>query len=278
MDKLFEKSLNSDDWYFIHYASNGFYNEAFPAPKISCIQVYNYKTQEKYFFGISDYLAENSLEDAEKLMLENFSTFLRKRANICFIHWNMQSNGFGFNAVQARAKELGINLPVLNNKRLFDLASYVEYLAGKKLSMKQVLWFNSLLDNEFLEGKTEAEYFEQRKFAEIFNSVHSKITGMAFIAEEVKNETLKTEKPFAEANDGLSKEERRLQSQKIAAAREQMLKDIVNHNKNILKMKESSFEKFIESNEPKYEEEHGLFFFDFGHPLLSILCNWFVNR
>ncbi|OLA95027.1 MAG: hypothetical protein BHW64_00815 [Candidatus Melainabacteria bacterium LEY3_CP_29_8] len=65
----------------------------------------------------------------------------------------MQSEGFGFKAISARAKELGIEFPQIPNENLFDLSSYVAYIAERKITLKQVLWFNNLLDNEFLEGK-----------------------------------------------------------------------------------------------------------------------------
>lgn len=67
-----------------------------------------------------------------------------KIPNVSFIHWGMNNNGFGFKAIQARAKELGVELPTIADGNLFDLSSYVAYIAEKKLSIKQILWFNSL--------------------------------------------------------------------------------------------------------------------------------------
>ena len=275
MDNQFKKYLNSNDWFFIHYASDGFYNGTSPSPKISCILIYNYKNEEAYKFEIADHLDGNSLEEAERLTLEHFSTLFTKKPNICFIHWNMQAEGFGFKAIQARAKEFGIDIPIPDNNRLFDLASYVEYFAGKKLSIKQVLWFNSLLNNKFLDGKTEAEYFKKRKFLEIYNSVHSKILGLAFIVEELRDGTFKTEKPYAESNDGLTKEERREQALKIAQTREQTLKDIVAHNRKMLRKREKTYKYDMEKQETK---EGGFLFFDSEHPILSLFASWFANK
>ena len=275
MDKQFEKYLNSDEWFFIHYASDGFYRGVSPAPRISCILIYNYKNEEAYRFEIADHLEGNSLEDAERLTLEHFSTVFTKRPNICFIHWNMQAEGFGFKALQARAKELGIDIPILDNNRLFDLASYVEYFAGKKLSIKQILWFNSLLDDKFLDGKTEAEFFEKKKFADIHNSVHSKIFGLAFVTEELRDGTLKTEKPYTEPNDGLTKEERRQQALKLAETRDKMINDIYEHNKRIQKHNEEILDK-IEQAENEIDE--GIFFYDSAHPIISLFASWFANK
>ena len=77
-------------------------------------------------------------------------------------------------------------------------------------------------------------------------------------------------------NDGLTKEERRQMALKIAEAREQMINDIVNHNKRILQKQEEAFEEFLENYEPECEE--GIFFFDFAHPFASLFASWFANR
>lgn len=254
MDKKLQDFLNKNNYFFIHYASDGFYNGSSPAPKISCIVIFNDKTTEKFRFCPVDYLKENSKEEAERLCLNRFKEVIESKPNICFIHWNMNSDGFGFKAISARAKELGIEFPQISNENLFDLSSYVAYIAEKKLSLKQVLWFNSLLDREFLDGKTEAEYSKLGKYEEIFESVNLKTAAFSMIVEEIKHNTLKTEKPFAEPNDGLTKEERRARALKIEAAREEMLQDIVNHNKLVLQKRQKALDKFLEKSNIKAEK------------------------
>ena len=275
MDNKLQKILNSDNCFFIHYASNGFYNGSSPAPKISCIMIWNDKTKEKYKFDIQDHLNGNSLEQAEKETLAHFKTLFVKRPDVCFIHWNMMSNGFGFKAIQARAKEFGIDLPIIDNNNLFDLAAYVEYLVEKKLSIKQALWFNSLLDNHFLDGKTEAEYFNKRKFNEITESVHTKTMGLCYLVEEIKDGTLKTEAPYRN-NDGLTKEERRQQALKLAETREKMINDIYEHNKKVQAHNERVMRQ-MEDIEPEYMEDEGIFYYNSEHPLISLFASWFAN-
>ena len=48
MDKKLEQLINNENTYFIHYASNGFYNDSSPAPKVSCIVLYNLKYDKCY--------------------------------------------------------------------------------------------------------------------------------------------------------------------------------------------------------------------------------------
>jgi len=278
MDNKLQELLNRDDCYFIHYASNGFYNGSSPEPRISCIIIYNLKTDKGYRFFIKDNLNGNTKEQAEKLALESYKLLFDKYPDVCFIHWNMTANGFGFKAIQARAKELNVELPTIPDENLFDLSSYVSYIAEKKLSIKQILWFNSLLyGDDYLDGKTEAEYFNQRKYDEIYNSVNIKVLGFADVVKLIQENKLKIDAPYTN-DDGLTKEERRQQALKISQAREEMLRDMVNHNKQILIRKEQALEEFVENFEPEYEEEHSLFFFDFNHPLISIFANLFANR
>ncbi len=272
MDTKLEQFLNCNDYYFIHYASDGFYNGSSPAPKISCIVIFNDKTTEKFRFCTVVYLKKNSKEDAESLCLKRFKQIIESKPNICFIHWNMDSDGFGFKAISARAKELGIEFPKISNERLFDLSSYVTDIAGKRLTLKQVLWFNNLLDDEFLEGKTEAEYLNYGRYEEIFESVNLKTAALSMIVEEIKHNTLKTEKPFANHNDGLTKEEKREQALKVAQMREQTFKDIAEHNRRILRKREETIERYSE------EQEEGFVFFDSEHPLLSLFATWFGNK
>ena len=278
MDEKLEKMLNDKDCYFIHYSSDGFYNGTSPAPRISCISLFRDGLETKISFSIDRFFGGHSVEYSEKFLLKEFASFIKARPNISFIHWNMDSKGFGFKAIWARAKELGIELSEIKEENLFDLASYIAYISERRLSIKQILWFNSLLDKEYLDGKDEASYFEKKKFCEITASVNLKVVGLYFVVQELKEGTLHVDKPFAEPNDGLTKEERRQQAHKIAEAREQMLKDMVNHNKKLLNGAQQAYEEYIENYEPAVEEEHSLFFFDFGHPFISLFANWFANR
>lgn len=266
MDTKLQKFLKKNNCFYIHYAGSGIYDGSSPVPSISCIAIFNEKTEEAYKFDIKDHLNGNSLEQAEKEMLAHFKTLFEKRPDACFIHWNMLADGFGFNAIQARAGELGINIPIPDKEHLFDLSACVEYLAGKKLSIKQIFWFNSLLNDSYLDGKTEAEYFEQRNFEKIGQSVSSKVIALSLVADEIKNGTLKTEKPFAEANDGLTREERRKEALKLAETRDKMINDIIEHNKRLQ-----------EADETECEEEQ-MMFYDSAHPFISLLCSWFAGR
>ena len=286
MDNKLLDFINRDDCYFIHYASNGFYNGSSPAPKVSCIILYNLKNDKCINFSISEHL-DNDLRDielAESELLADFNLFVNQNSEISFIHWNMTAEGFGFSAIKARADELFVEFPIIKEENLFDLSSYVAYIAEKKLSIKQILWFNSLLiDDDYLDGKTEAEYFDKGLFDKIYYSVDLKVRGFADVVKLIQENKLKTEAPY-QYNDGLTKEERREQALKLAETREKMINDIYEHNRKVQAHNErimahnEKVMKEMENIESEYEEEHRFLFFDFDHPLISMFANWFVNR
>lgn len=273
MDNKLQELLNKDDCYFIHYASNGFYNGSSPAPKISCIVIFNQKNKQGYRFTLKDHLQGHSKEEAERLSLENFKLLFDRYPNVSFIHWNMTAKGFGFKAIQHRAKELGVELPAIPDENLFDLSSYVSFIAEKKLSIKQILWFNSLLyGDDFLDGKIEAEYFDKGKYEEIYNSIELKVKGFAEIVDLIRDNKLKTEPPY-QNNDGLTKEERHREAVKRSQVREQMFQDIMEHNRRVMEHNERT----MEEAEPEYEEEHNLFYYNSEHPIISLFASWFAN-
>ena len=267
MDDKLQDFINSNDCYFIHYASDGFYNGSSPAPKISCIVLYNLKNDILVKFSLSHHLNSDFTHVglAEEEIFSDFYVFLKEHPNISFIHWNMQANGFGFKAIQARADELGFDFPIPDNDHLFDLSSYVAYVAEKKLSIKQVLWFNSLLiGDDFLDGKQEAEYFNKGKFNEIYRSVDLKVRGFADVAKLIQENKLKTEAPY-QYNNGLTKEERRQQALKLAETREKMINDIYEHNERIMAKNEA----FIEERQAN---------FDFVDGIMDFLRLWILFK
>ena len=268
MDSKLKDFLNRDDCFFIHYASNGFYNGSNPAPKISCIAVYNLKNDKGFRFCIKDNMKNNSMEEAERLTLQNFKLLFERYKNVSFIHWNMGENGFGFKAIQARAKELNINLPVLSEDNLFDLSSYVSFLAEKRLSIKQILWFNSLLyGDDYLSGEEEAEYSKKWKYDEILKSAELKVRGLSDVAKLIEEGKLKTEAPY-KADDGLTREEKRKQALKLAQVREKMIEEIYEHNRKVME----------EGEVVECHEKEEVFFFDFAHPIVSWVAGWWGNK
>lgn len=63
MDNKLQDFMNKNNCFFIHYASDGFYSGSAPAPRISCIVIYNPKTGKDYCFYIKDKQAKFNIVD-----------------------------------------------------------------------------------------------------------------------------------------------------------------------------------------------------------------------
>ena len=66
MDNRLENLLKNKKCYFIHYASDGFYNGMTPAQRISCIAIYNKDMDARNVFSIDTYFQSHSVEESEK--------------------------------------------------------------------------------------------------------------------------------------------------------------------------------------------------------------------
>ena len=61
--------IDKDDCFFIHYASDGFYNGSSPAPKISCIAIFSESLKVIRVFSINTYIQSHNIENSEKFLL-----------------------------------------------------------------------------------------------------------------------------------------------------------------------------------------------------------------
>ena len=73
---------------------------------------------------------------------------------------------------------------------------------------------------------------------------------------------------------GLSKEERRRIAVEVAEMRQQMFRDILEHNRRVLKHNEHVLEAISDCE----QEDDMLFFFNSAHPLVSLFATWFANK
>ena len=98
-------------------------------------------------------------------------------------------------------------------------------------------------------------------------SVELKVRGFADVVKLIREDKLKTEAPY-KTNDGLTWEERHEAALKREKMREQMMQDIIEHNREVMDRAE----------ETECTREEGFFFFDFAHPIVSLIANWVGNK
>lgn len=274
------KKLNDTNTWIIHYACNVLYDGLLPVPNIFCIIVGNLSCKYKRKFYIKDYLGEHSLKESEKLLLKKFADFINQNTDKYFVHWNMNSQSFGFNAINARCRELEIEIIDIPNENKIDLSKIVEKLANKKLSLKQALMFNDMLFDDFLNGKEELEAYNKGNYNAVLESVHDKVIGIQMLIEVINENTFKSGFNTAMPKSKYTQTERKQLDKELKKYR----KEIFNNNKAIISKMQQDFEDYknevIDSYEEDLAEENngGIFVFDTGHPILSMFANLFLNR
>lgn len=274
------KKLNNTNTWIIHYACNGLYDNLSPAPNVSCIIISNLSCKFKRKFYVKDYLGEHSLKESEKLLLKKFADFINKNTDKYFVHWNMDSLSFGFNAISARCRELGIEIKNIPNENKIDLSKIVEKLANKKLSLKQALMFNNILFDDFLNGKEELEAYNKGNYNAVLESVHDKVIGIQMLIEIINENSFKFSFKNAISKSKYTQTERKQLDNELKKYRE----EIFNNNKAVISKMQQDFEDYkneiIDSCEEDLAEENngGIFVFDTGHPILSMFANLFLNR
>lgn len=274
------KKLNNTNTWIIHYACNGLYDGLSSAHNISCIIVSNLNCENKRKFYVKDYLGEHSFKESEKLLLKKFADFINQNTDKYFVHWNMNSQSFGFNAINARCRKLEIEIKDIPNENKIDLSKIVEKLANKKLSLKQTLMFKDMLFDDFLNGKDELEAYNKGNYNALLESVHDKVIGIQMLIEVINENSFKSGFNNTMPKSKYTQTERKQLDKELKRYRE----EIFNNNKAVISKMQQDFEDYknevIDSYEEDLAEENngGIFVFDTGHPLLSMFANLFLNR
>lgn len=179
--KFEKKFAGFDDIQIIHYScekigqSKGF-------PRISAISIMNYRSKEQKTFSIH---YENSklnrakkrlsileIESAEKNLLHSFFNFLKKQKNCIWLHWNMTDSNFGFEALEARAKSIGLKPCHIPIEFRYNLK---ENIGGNSKNLKEFIGYH---DTQILDGITEANFYKTQHFFQIHDSCERKVKGI----------------------------------------------------------------------------------------------------
>lgn len=263
------KKLNNNNSWIIHYACSGLYEGYSPAPNISCIIVSNITCDYKRKFFINDYLKENSILNSEKLLLQKFADFINENTDKYFLHWNMSGKSYGFKAIMARCTDLGIEIKDVPDENKIDLSKIVENIANKKLSLKQVLMFNNILYDDFLNGKEELDEYNKGNYGAVLESVLDKVIGIYMLLDIIKEGSLKT--GFNNrVSSKYTKDERKIIDKKL----KQYRKEIFDRNNAAI----AKMGKNLDDSYSSEDEESFLIVYDSEHPILSLFANLFLNK
>lgn len=176
----------------IHYSCQSFYEESGKAPRVTSIAVLNKENNESTIFSLYlsaqltkkdiSNLSEPDLDEVEKHMLDEFSKYVQNHMSYIWLHWNMRSANFGFQAISNRYKILGgteISIPDTNKidlsevfGQLFTYNFETDKPDGKLLNLAER---NRISRRDALVGADEPAAFIKKEYLSLHMSTSRKV-------------------------------------------------------------------------------------------------------
>lgn len=180
----------------IHYSCESWFGVSDRPVAISCIAIVDLDSTNEISFSLTDY-SDADVLGKEKKLLEAFYANIRERNDAIYVHWNMHSADFGFDAIDKRykfltQKEAPYKIPL---ERRFDLDSLISFkfggsfAANPKLTSLAVL--NEFNRRFFLSGQEEAEKFKNKEYGDLRRSTTEKAQLICFLTKRFLNGSLK---------------------------------------------------------------------------------------
>ena len=176
----------------VHYSCESFYDKSGYTPRVTCIGVLNRENNESIVFSIHlqaqilnksiESLSSSDLNLVEKEMLSEFANFVSHHKNHIWVHWNMRSASYGFQAISNRFRILGgdiIEVPDINKVDLSQVFykmytnKFEEHAPnGQLLNLAER---NSISMRDALPGKEEAAAFDGKNYLVLQMSTMRKV-------------------------------------------------------------------------------------------------------
>ena len=195
-----------EKYLIIHYSCESFYNLGGKSPRIASISVRQFNNAQTNNFPIHQYserlnipITDDTYRDIEKELLSDFFAFVDKNLDKIWIHWNMRDSVFGFNAIEQRFMVLGGIPQAIDNDKKIDLGHLFKLLYGgdyiENPHIEKLLELNKFNPKQFLNGKQEAEAFDNSEYVKLSMSTSSKVNLFSTFVTHAINQTLKTRIP-----------------------------------------------------------------------------------
>jgi hypothetical protein len=201
--KLIAESKNV---YSIHYSCESLDDQNTGiTPRIAAICLFHFETKNIKIYSIyteADCAGINVKTDKidydlyEKKMLEKFFEFMKNNSTCTFVHWNMRSIIYGFQALEYRyqkytGKDESLNLldsQLINLNDLLKETYSQEYVQHPR--MKNLMQQNWGLHKDFLTGEEEVKAFQDKEFVKLSFSTACKVKWMYNVVERMKSRKL----------------------------------------------------------------------------------------
>ena len=165
----------------VHYANSGFDDPA--GPRITCIAVLDKQTGQRHTFAPhrvilptrGQVITEDEWDKAEREALSQFYRFVEQCPDVVFIHWNMKSSFFGFEAIADRFQVLGGQPVEIPQNSRFGLSNALWERYGDDYAshprFESAIKNNGIGDAGFLPGGEEVTAWQENQHTIILGSV-----------------------------------------------------------------------------------------------------------
>jgi hypothetical protein len=205
--------------FVIHYACESFnQGQGYASPRITGIALRNLGTGITTSFSIHAEVELSrrrnhdvaSLDAMEHTMLSRFYDFVARNPYATFAHWNMRDEKFGFAALGHRFALLGGAPVLVHESQKLDLSrTFVELFGSDYVArpyLETLAQANGISMSGFLSGRLEADAFIQGQYYNILQSVLSKVTIIAEVAQLAADRALVTDAGWWTLNGGQLRE------------------------------------------------------------------------
>lgn len=212
----------------IHYACLSFTSEnSTKTPNVIAISIRNVKTGSNRIFSLlhsaeklhrDPTLDLNCIEEFEKHMLRSFFRYIKKFPEHDWLHWNMNSDTYGFYALEHRAQTLNITPTVIKDNHKYNLVGILCGIYGDKFSPHKLHTENDIIiygqlstllllnkdisTKDLIPGALEPQKFQNLQWKEISLSVQRKTACIGAIAKQAELDKLHTQASYWRKHGG----------------------------------------------------------------------------
>lgn len=221
MNNIYAEKVNS---YVVHYSCESFYDEdkqAFRTGRVTSIGLRNLEDAQTHYWSIwlsaevkmKEDKIDESLDELEKDVLDNYFNFIKMNSKAHYIHWNMRDVNYGFQALEHRYRVLGGTPISISDDKKFDLARVLVSLYGRNYAshkyvdnngkehhgrMMVLAAMNNVATKDAMEGMQEANAFKEKNYKALHMSTLRKLDMLANFFDRAHANTLKNNGTFRE--------------------------------------------------------------------------------
>jgi len=187
--KVSDLVKDRDSVIIVHYSCESFNKiEDGRSARITSIAVRNLGSGQTKSFSIhlaaeekkiSFDLIQAKYDELEQEILSSFSRYVETNKNYKWLHWNMRDSNYGFPHLMHRGKILGVQIPEIHEKNLFDLAVINIEMFGPNYAQHprliNLMKKNNISDLNMLSGAEEAKAFVSKEYVKLHLSTLRKV-------------------------------------------------------------------------------------------------------